>query len=106
MFKIFKNLFSSSGKSITNTELKDILSKENIILLDVRSTKEYQSGHIKNSQNIPLQNIHQYKRSKSEPVYIICKSGVRSRLAAKVLRKKGYETINIQGGMSAYNKEN
>lgn len=106
MFNLLKKIFTSSGKSITTTELENILSKEKITLLDVRSTQEYQSKHIENSQNIPLQNIRNFQGDKSKPVYVICKSGIRSLIAAKSLRKMGYDTINIKGGMQSYKKKN
>lgn len=102
MFNLLKKIFASSGKSITTTELENILSKEKITLLDVRSTQEYQSGYIKDSKNIPLQNIGRYQSDKSKPIYIICKSGIRSKFAARTLRQKGYETINVTGGMMSY----
>lgn len=102
MFKLIKELFNSPSKSITTTELENILTRENITLLDVRSPQEYNGGYIKKSRNIPLQNISTLQGDKSKPVYVICKSGVRSRLAAKKLRNMGYETINIRGGMSSY----
>ena len=35
-------------------------------------------------------------------LYVICHSGVRSKMAAKKLKKKGYDVVNVQGGMSAW----
>lgn len=37
-----------------------------------------------------------------ETLYVICHSGVRSKMAAKKLKKKGYDVINVRGGMSAW----
>lgn len=102
MFKQIKKLFSSSGRSITITELKAILAKEKINLLDVRSIDEYRGGHIEGAKNLPLQAIDSFQGKQSEPVYVICHSGMRSRIAARALRKKGYEAINVRGGMMAY----
>lgn len=102
MFEGLKNLFFSSGKSITTSDLEAILAKEKITLLDVRTDQEYRGGHIEGAKNIPLQAIDTYQGRKTDPVYVICHSGMRSRQAAGMLRKKGYEAINVKGGMLAY----
>lgn len=102
MLELFQNLFSSSEKSITAAELEDILAKKKITLLDVREPNEYRGGHIKSARNFPLQDIHTYQGKKAEPVYVICQSGMRSKRAASVLSQKGYEAINIKGGMMSY----
>lgn len=102
MFEWLKKLFPSSGKSITTTELEELLTKRKITLLDVRTAQEYRGGHIKETRNFPLSNIATYQGKKSESVYVICHSGMRSKRAASVLTKKGYDVVNVRGGMMAY----
>ena len=76
--------------------------REPIQLLDVRTPMEFRRGHIKNAKNVPLTEIGSYTPATKETLYVICHSGVRSRLAAKMLKKKGYDVINVRGGMSAW----
>ncbi|WP_156285730.1 rhodanese-like domain-containing protein [Oceanivirga salmonicida] len=103
MFNIFKN--KSNLKSVSVDELKEILGKEKPILIDVRTTDEYSEGHIKQAQNIPLDQIdkvvEKYKDNK-KPIYVICRGGNRSEKAQKYLAKNGIETINVKGGMLAW----
>ena len=87
--------------SISTIELEQKL-KENIQLIDVRTPGEFRKGHIKNAKNVPLNVIGQFTPITDKTVYVICHSGVRSKLAAKKLKKKGYDVINIQGGMHAW----
>ena len=87
--------------SISTIELEQKL-KENIQLIDVRTPGEFRRGHIKNTKNVPLNEIGQFTPITDETVYVICHSGARSKLAAKKLKKKGYDVINIQGGMHAW----
>ena len=87
--------------SISTIELEQKL-KENIQLIDVRTPGEFRKGHIKNAKNVPLNEIGQFTPIIDETVYVICHSGARSKLAAKKLKKKGYDVINIQGGMHAW----
>ncbi|MFB9860469.1 rhodanese-like domain-containing protein [Salinicoccus siamensis] len=95
MFSIFNPI-----KSVSTEELAEALQR-NSKLLDVRTPGEYRSGHIRKSINLPLNKVSDYKDD-SKPVYIICQSGMRSKKAAKVLRKKGIEAINVRGGMNQW----
>lgn len=96
MFNFLKGI-----PTISTSELSERLSKD-IKLLDVRSPAEYRSGHIAKAVNVPLNKIDTYN-GKEKQVYVICQSGMRSKKAAKVLSKKGYEVTNVRGGMSQWN---
>ena len=87
--------------SISAIELEQKL-KENIQLIDVRTPDEFRKGHIKNAKNVPLNEIGQFSPIKDEKIYIICQSGARSKLAAKKLKKRGFDVVNVQGGMHAW----
>ncbi|MGX7195999.1 rhodanese-like domain-containing protein [Enterococcus olivae] len=90
----------NSVPSVSTAELSQRLS-ENISILDVRTPSEYRSGHLPTAKNVPLSKISSYSL-KEKQVYVICQSGMRSRQAAKQLKKKGYEAINVRGGMNQW----
>ena len=71
-------------------------------LIDVRETSEYASGHIKGSRNIPLGQISSFTAPKGVRFALICQSGMRSRRAYKILKKKGLDVVNVNGGMMAW----
>ncbi|WP_172187385.1 rhodanese-like domain-containing protein [Lentilactobacillus kribbianus] len=96
MFSLFHRI-----PSISTTELTAQI-KRRPTLLDVRTATEYRSGHIAIATNWPLAKINQYKRQTSEPIYLICQSGRRSKQAAKILRTNGYQVINVRGGMNSW----
>lgn len=95
MFKLF-----SRNAAITTKELENDLSEKTI--LDVRTPGEYRTGHISNAKNIPLDKIAAYAGPTETPVYVICQSGMRSKRAAGILKRKGYTAINVRGGMSQW----
>ena len=95
MFKMF-----SRNTAITTKELENDLSEKTI--LDVRTPGEYRTGHISNAKNIPLDKIAAYAGPTETPVYVICQSGMRSKRAAGILKRKGYTAINVRGGMSQW----
>lgn len=81
-----------------------IEANNNLILLDVRTPEEYNSGHIKGAINIPhetvIDNLHKIDSSKTILVY--CGKGSRSAIAAQVLYKKGYDVYNMYEGYKTY----
>ena len=87
--------------SISAIELEQKL-KEGIQLIDVRTPGEFRRGHIKNAKNIPLSEIGNFTPIADKKIYVICHSGARSKLAAKKLKKRGFDVVNVQGGMHAW----
>ena len=87
--------------SISTIELEQRL-KQNIQLIDVRTPGEFRRGHIKNAKNIPLNEIGSYTPVSDKKTYVICHSGARSKLAAKKLKKRGFDVVNVKGGMHAW----
>jgi rhodanese-related sulfurtransferase len=75
-------------------------------LVDVRENSEWRSGHAPRAVHIPLGQIDQGARrlTKSQPVVVVCASGMRSRTAAKQLRSLGYEATSVSGGMAAWQR--
>ena len=93
--------FFNSVPSISVNQLQEKI-KGTINLLDVRTPIEYRSGHISKAKNIPLNKVDSYKGSLTEELYVICQSGLRSKKAAKILQKKGYNVVNVRGGMNRW----
>jgi len=94
--------------SISSREFFDLLeSKVAIQLIDVRSVEEYEQNHLVNSINIPFENleIRIQEIDFTNPIYIICQSGNRSRIAQQMLLKVNGNTViyNILGGINQYN---
>jgi len=76
--------------------------KDNIILIDVRNSEEFESCYVPGAINIPLDvlergNIPLF--SKKEKIYLLCQNGFRSARALELLRNKGFtELYLIEGG--------
>ena len=109
-------LFSSNLYAIdllTVKQLKEELNQTNqsLILLDVRTREEFNSGRIKNSINIPhdllLSDISLVADYKSEKVVVYCRSGKRAKLVLDRLSDEGFRTlIDVDGDMIAWNSAN
>ncbi len=76
------------------------------LLVDVREPDEYRAGHVKASRNIPLGSLAQRigELPTDAPVHVICRSGNRSAQAVRALNKAGLQTVNVKGGMLAWQR--
>jgi hydroxyacylglutathione hydrolase len=75
-----------------------------IAIVDVRKKSEYDSEHIENALNAPLDYINESMLllDKSKTYYIHCAGGYRSMIFISILKARGYEhLINISGGFGA-----
>ncbi len=73
------------------------------IVIDVRSTGEFQGGHVKGAKNIPLPDLEKRKNEilhYKKPVVFCCASGMRSGSATSIMKKEGLDCINGGGWMS------
>ncbi|MCI8514526.1 MAG: FAD-dependent oxidoreductase [Lachnospiraceae bacterium] len=75
-----------------------------VTLLDVRTKEEYRLGHIDGFRNIPVDELRERMNEieQEKPVYLICQSGLRSYIAARILAGRGFETYNFSGGFRFY----
>lgn len=91
----------------SSEELNKRISKgQPITLLDVRAKREYQTGHIDGTVNIPAPDLRKryQELDPKTPIVVICNTGHRSSLGASLLKQHGLEDVsNLAGGMTGYN---
>jgi rhodanese-related sulfurtransferase len=77
------------------------------IIIDVRTKGEFAGGHIKNSVNIPLQELQKNMKKINKDMVIItcCASGMRSASAKSILQSAGYSQVYNGGGWSSLNNK-
>ena len=75
-----------------------------VTLLDTRTVREYQRGHIEGFYNIPVDELRDRldEVDPSKPVYVICQSGLRSYISCRILEGNGYTAYNFAGGFRFY----
>ena len=89
------------------TNFADLMSK-GAIIVDVRTPQEYNTGHISNALNIPVDKL-QGKISelakKGKPIITCCASGMRSAAAKRTLESAGITNVYNGGGWSGLNQK-
>jgi hydroxyacylglutathione hydrolase len=106
-FDAWKNagMETDSIERISAAELADIMAADpNVPVFDVRKPGEYESGHITDVENTPLDDVNQSMLAipKDKTTYIHCAGGYRSMIFASILRARGYDNIiDVVGGYKA-----
>lgn len=95
----------NSYEMITPQQAKQIMdSREDIVILDVRTQEEYGEKHIPGAVLLPLDDVEQKAHvvlpEKDQTILVYCRSGRRSKLAAEALVKQGYTNILEFGGIN------
>lgn len=108
-------LWSFAGNSIRGIKEVSIaaalqlINYKNALVLDVRETKDFSTGHVLNAKHIPLgkinERIGELERYRTQPVIVMDSSGIRSSAACVLLNKHGFElAYNLAGGVLAWQK--
>lgn len=110
MLNFIKNIIGSNSdiQQIDGTDFLEKTKSNAYQVVDVRTKKEHALNSIKNSILIPYPhpefNKNISKLDKSKPVIVFCRSGARSNIAAKEIKKNGFEEVlNLKGGMISLN---
>lgn len=83
---------------------RDLEQLGDVLLLDVRSAREFESGHLVGALNVPHTEIRErldevLAEAAGRPVRTYCASGFRSYLAHRVLAQAGVDSATLDGGM-------
>ena len=72
------------------------------VIIDVRTSKEFQSGHLEKSINIEWQDILSISSNieKSKKIYLYCRSGNRSQKATEILSEAGFLNVENLGSIT------
>lgn len=98
--------FSAYSANIENITRQTLLkaNKGDWTIIDVRTPKEFQQGHVPNAINIPLSEIIDnptiLESSKEKSIVLYCRSGYRAGKAAEALYKEGHKNLHhLEGDM-------
>jgi rhodanese-related sulfurtransferase len=99
---------SAAGSTlVTATEAVMLMSRKQLLVLDVREPDEFKQGHLQGARNVPLSElatrIKELEKYKDKPVLLVCERGNRTRAAAKILKAQQFTALHqLKGGMQAW----
>jgi rhodanese-related sulfurtransferase len=94
--------------SISAIEVADKLAgSQPPLVLDVRTTQEFASGHVRGARSLPLPDLSAALDDlpRDRELVCVCASGSRSRRATSFLTKHGFYVSNLKGGMGAWSRQ-
>ena len=85
---------------IDQTSFAARLVEDDVLVVDVRESREYRPGHVPGATNMPLSALPAWlpELPRDRPVYVICQSGNRSAQATALMRGVGIDATNVAGG--------
>ena len=101
---IFSQEIDSFYELVSYDIYKNKISTKDALVFDVRTTEEFNLGHIKGSINIDFYDEKLFvdffeKINKTKPIYIYCRSGNRSKKSSEILKKIGFVKVyDLLGG--------
>lgn len=93
--------------SLTPAEATLMMNREDAVVLDVRETGEWGSGHIGGARHITLgqldSRLSELEKFKERPIIVVCATGSRSTSACGNLKKHGFGRVfSLGGGVAAW----
>src|SRR5438093_454300 len=112
MAKTFQDIMADARKEIpevTAQQVSDLLKNngKSPVILDVREKDEWREGHLDGAVSLPRGfleiKVENTVPDKNTPIVAYCAGGVRSLLAAKIMREMGYQNVSsMAGGYAAW----
>lgn len=93
---LLSGLLLLTGCQKQMSELDKIVEENNYIIVDVRTESEFETGHVKDAINIPVETIDpSVNLDKNKTIIVYCRSGKRSANAASMLKQYGYKVYDL-----------
>lgn len=100
--------FLSKAKRVDNHQATLLINKEDAVVVDIRTQKDYKSGHIIGAQHIKPEDVRQANFTKLEkykdtPIIVVCAMGNLAMGTANKMAAQGFSKVSVlSGGISAW----
>ena len=96
-------------RAVGPSEAVILINRQDGVVVDVRDSKDFHTGHIAHAVNVPFAElkarVRELEKYKQRPLIISCRAGERSAKSAILLRKLGFENVAVlTGGMTAWER--
>jgi len=100
---------AATYNEVSAAEAAELIANVNPLILDVRTDREFNGGHIKDAILIPVQVMQgrfgELEEYKDRPIFVYCRSGNRSTVASRMLIGQGFTQVtNLRHGVNDWNR--
>ena len=101
-----ENILNGNLEMVNYDDFWQFVQEKNAVILDVRTSKEFDGGHIEGAININVDDLREnIQNLDKEKVYAIyCQVGLRGYLANRIMRNNGFKAVNLNGGYNLWSK--
>jgi len=100
--RIWPMVAGGNVANLSPAEATLLMNREDALVLDVRETGEWGSGHITGARHITLaqldKRLSELDKFKEKPIIVVCATGNRSSAACGQLKKRGFDKVYSLGG--------
>ncbi|RON10831.1 sulfurtransferase [Pseudomonas brassicacearum] len=101
---------SRGGRSLSTAELTALVNKDEGVVVDIRTTKDFAAGHIVGALNIPQDKltarVGELEKHKAKTIILVDALGQHSGTHARELLKSGFTAAKLSGGISSWKADN
>jgi rhodanese-related sulfurtransferase len=110
-FLLLPVMQGAAASGLSPSEAVLCMNREKALVIDVCGADEFAAGHVKGALHVPLDELQTrlegVAKNKSQPLIMVCASGMRSKRAQATAQKLGYEKVHsLQGGLAAWKEAN
>ena len=97
---VIQNVLTGKVRQFHWDQVDTLPRDGSVTLLDVRTPREFEAGHMDGFINIPLDSLRERlgEIPLDKPVYVTCQVGLRSYIACRILSQHGYDCQSLSGG--------
>lgn len=101
-----ENILNGNLEMVNYDDFWNFVQENEAVILDVRTSKEFDGGHIEGAVNINVDDLREnIQNLDKEKVYAIyCQVGLRGYLANRIMRNNGFKAVNLNGGYNLWSK--
>lgn len=98
------------GDSLSYHQVTTLVNNGSAVIVDVRDTKEFKTGHIVDALNIPHvklgDRLTELDKHKDKTIIVVDKMGQHAGASGRLLKEKGFNVNRLQGGMTEWQAQN
>ena len=99
------------SREVGAIEAVQLINRRDALVLDVRDTGDYATGHIANAKHVPeaqlADRMKELEKFRARPIVVSCRTGTRAQSVSNLLRKNGFtEAFALRGGIAAWQQAN
>lgn len=101
---------SKGGRSLSTGELTALVNRDEGVVIDVRTKKDYAAGHIVGALHFPqdkvISRVSELEKYKAKTLIIVDAAGQHAGMTARELLKSGFKAAKLSGGISSWRADN